>query len=61
VLLKVKNIDVNCRDEQGCTPLHLAAKKGANLAIEKLMSHPECDLYVIDKKKWSALHYATFS
>jgi len=41
--------------------MHLAAKKGANLALEKLLNHPECDLYSVDKKKWTALHYATLS
>ena len=51
--------DPNYKDELGCTPLHLAAKKGNVKCIDFLLKY-EADLYCLDFRGWNILHYASF-
>ena len=41
------------------TPLHLASKKGNFEAVGMLLIL-KANLYSVDSRKWTALHFATF-
>jgi ankyrin repeat protein len=45
---------------QKCTPLHHAAKKG-NLEAIQLLLDLKANIYAIDYRKWTALHYAGYN
>jgi ankyrin repeat protein len=61
-ILENKNIDnkiINFKDDNGCTPIHLAAKEGNTKCLESLLSKG-ADLYATDLCGWNILHYASF-
>ena len=61
-ILENKNIDnkiINFKDDNGCTPAHLAAKEGNTKCLESLLSKG-ADLYATDLCGWNILHYASF-
>lgn len=41
------------------TPLHLAAKKGNVEAMKELLDK-QANIYAIDERKWTSLHFAAF-
>lgn len=47
-------------DEQGCTPLHLAASFGRTSIVKQLLKHDRTAAYVGDKDQKTALHFAAF-
>ena len=61
-ILENKSIDnkiINFKDDNGCTPTHLAAKEGNTKCLESLLSKG-ADLYATDLCGWNILHYASF-
>ena len=48
------------RDEQKCTPLHLACRKGS-LECIKLLLEQDSDIMALDNRQWTALHYASYN
>ena len=61
IQLLIKNkAALEAKDEQGCTPLHLACKKGSLEACSMLLAY-ESDIYALDERKWTALHYAAYN
>ena len=50
---------LDAKDENGCTPSHLAAKEGNTKCLECLLTKG-ADLYSIDEFGWNILHYASF-
>ena len=56
---RIKGLQLEVRDHEGCTPLILASKKGCNKAITQLIELG-ANLYAEDNKKMTSLHYATF-
>lgn len=49
---------VNLRDDDGLTPLMLAADRGQVAVIDLLLSFAELDINLVDGEKQTALHYA---
>ncbi|RHZ48065.1 hypothetical protein CDV55_100943 [Aspergillus turcosus] len=59
VLLKCPDVDVNCIDNYGCTPLHLAAGQSNVYVVRTLLAHPSVDVTVRDNvHHWTALSAA---
>ena len=54
---KSKYWDVNSKDKNGCTPLHLASVYRYISNVSYLIKHG-CDVSIIDKNGWTALDYA---
>ncbi|CAD8136125.1 unnamed protein product [Paramecium octaurelia] len=50
---------IDFQDNQNCTPMHLAAKKGHDQVVQVLFESG-ADIYAVDKRNWTALHYASF-
>lgn len=48
VFLKCPRVDVNCTDNYGCTPLHLAAGKSNVYVVRTLLANPYVDVTVRD-------------
>lgn len=48
------------KDEQHCSPLHQACKKGAQDCIEILLQQG-ADIMALDHRKWTPLHYASYN
>ena len=48
------------KDEQKCTPLHLACKKGSLECLELLLTRG-ADIYAADTRDWTPLHYAAYN
>lgn len=46
--------------EEQCTPLHLACKKGNITCVESLLARG-ANLYALDMRQWTPLHYATYN
>lgn len=51
---------LECRNNEKCTPLHLAAKRGHLRTIQELIDGG-ANLYAQDFWNWTALHYASFN
>ena len=59
-LLRQNNAKLESNDNQKCTPLHLACKKGSYEAVSVLLVY-EANIYAVDERKWTALHYAAYN
>ena len=62
ILSKDKGINkkfVDVKDDNGCTPSHLAAKEGNTKCLESLLMKG-ADKYAVDSFGWNILHYASF-
>ncbi|CAH1274727.1 ANK3 [Branchiostoma lanceolatum] len=55
-----KGVNVDAKDDDGCTALHHAAKAGHSPALEMLLDRG-VDVNATDQKGWTALHHATNS
>ena len=51
-------VDVNLPDEQGMTPLHLAAREGLNETIKLLLTVPNIKVNSTSNNGWTPLHIA---
>ena len=51
---------LEAQDSQGCTPLHLACKKGSLEAVSCLLLF-DSNIYALDERKWTPLHYAAYN
>jgi ankyrin repeat protein len=51
---------IEFKDDLGCTPLHLACKKGCYEAVQMLLDN-QANIYVRDKRDWTPLHYASYN
>ena len=47
-------------DQQHCTPLHLACKKGALESVTQLLAYG-ANIYATDHRQWTPLHYASYN
>lgn len=57
---KEQSVNLEAQDEQHCTPLHLACKKGSQECIILLLRRG-ANIYALDHRKWSPLHYASYN
>ena len=48
------------KDEQKCTPLHLACKKGCFEAVSCLLVYG-ANIFAKDERSWTMLHYAAYN
>ena len=60
VLIYEGKSKIECTNDENCTPLHLAAKKGFVGSIHTLLEC-EANIYATDIRKWTALHYAAYN
>ena len=51
---------IEWEDEQKCTPLHLATKKGHIESVIVLLAH-QANIYAKDHRLWTPLHYAAYN
>lgn len=51
---------MEARDEQHCTPLHLACRKGSQECLELLLRQG-ANINALDNRKWTPLHYAAYN
>jgi len=51
---------MEAKDEQKCTPLHLACKKGSQRCLELLLKQ-DADIMALDIRDWTPLHYAAYN
>jgi ankyrin repeat protein len=58
-ILEYSVIDINSKDENGYTPLKLAASRGEAKCVEALLNHPEIDVNLQDKWGNTALMNAS--
>ena len=59
-LLLSNRAELEWMDEQKCTPLHLACKKG-NIESVALLLANQANIYALDFRKWTPLHYASYN
>lgn len=59
-LLISRNGEIEWMDEQKCTPLHLACKKG-NLESVALLLNMGANIYAQDFRQWTPLHYGSYN
>ena len=59
ILLK-NRAAIEAEDSQGCTPLHLACKKGSLSAVSMLLRN-QANVYALDERQWTSLHYAAYN
>lgn len=52
--------DLEWADEQKCTPLHLAAKRGHLESVHLLLTSGS-NIYAGDMRQWTSLHYAAYN
>ncbi|ELT91378.1 hypothetical protein CAPTEDRAFT_118528, partial [Capitella teleta] len=50
--------EINARDKYQCTPLHIAAMRGNEVATKELLSCPDIEVEAVDKTKMTSLHLA---
>ena len=60
-LVNDDNLDINCKDFKGYTPLMCAAQEGHTNIVKFLVSRNECDVNRATNTGLTALHYATHS
>ncbi|KAI0117660.1 hypothetical protein F4776DRAFT_276804 [Hypoxylon sp. NC0597] len=58
LVLETNKVDVNSRDNLGCTPLSYAVRGGAWDNIEALLSSGKVDVDCCDNRGWTPLRYA---
>jgi hypothetical protein len=58
VLSSGDNIDINARDREGNTPLHLAAQLGRDVIVRELLSRPEIDDSIVNYRGQTPLDVA---
>ena len=51
---------LEAEDEQKCTALHLACKKGRLHSVQLLLMS-EANIYAQDFRQWTGLHYASYN
>lgn len=56
--LKGKNVDPNCKDNQGLTPLHWATDRGDLEIVRYLVEEKKANLNILDDEGQTPLHYA---
>jgi len=61
MLLQLDTIDVNVKDHDGRTALHLASISGQAYSLEQLLNNYNADVNAKDKDGRTALHYACFA
>ncbi len=54
-------LDINARDENGCTPLFLAVEKNQKEIVFELLNLPDIDVNISDKKGQTPLHRAAYN
>jgi len=59
-LLLANGAELEWIDEQKCTPLHLACKKGHTESVALLLTSG-ANIYAQDMRQWTALHYAAYN
>ena len=59
-ILLTNQAEIEWQDENKCTPLHLAGKKGA-LEAAALLLKSGANIYALDERNWSALHYSAYN
>lgn len=52
--------EIEWMDDQKCTPLHLACKKGNLESVALLLNHGAF-IYAPDFRQWNPLHYASYN
>jgi hypothetical protein len=58
VLSSGDNIDINARDREGNTPLHLAAQLGRDVVVRELLNRPEIDDSIVNYRGQTPLDVA---
>lgn len=58
-LLK-NHANIEAQDEQHCTPLHLACKKGSQDCVELILRNGG-NIYALDHRQWTPLHYGAYN
>ena len=59
-LLLASGGEIEWMDEQKCTPLHLACKRGHLESVALLLTHG-ANIYAKDFRQWTPLHYASYN
>lgn len=59
-LLLSSKANLEAKDSQHCTPLHLACKKGAYESIAVLLAYGS-NIFAQDERQWTPLHYAAYN
>jgi ankyrin repeat protein len=59
-LLLANGAELEWVDEQKCTPLHLACKRG-HVELLGLLLTSGANIYAYDMSQWNALHYGAYN